>query len=60
MELDPNIQDLLTRLREHLGSKTRLKPKRRGRGGTIEIEYTDNEDLDRISAAILTRSTRES
>jgi len=52
-QLDPNLQDLLARLRDHLGSKIRLKPRARGRGGTIQIDYTDDEDLDRISGAIL-------
>ncbi|MBN1460765.1 MAG: ParB/RepB/Spo0J family partition protein [Armatimonadetes bacterium] len=52
-QLDPNLQDLLHRLRDHLGSRIALKPKARGRGGSIHIQYTDDEDLDRISAAIL-------
>ena len=53
LQLDPNLQDLLRRLCDHLGSRIRLKPKARGRGGTIQIEYSDDEDLDRISGAIL-------
>ena len=50
--LDPNLEELQDRLRQRLGAKARLRPKPRG-GGMIEIEYADDEDLDRIFWAIM-------
>ena len=50
--LDPNLEALQNRLTDHLGSRARLRPQAKG-GGVIEIQYSDNEDLDRIFWAIL-------
>ncbi len=50
--LDPNLRELQDRLTQRLGSKTRLRPQANG-GGVIEIQYSDEEDLDRIFWAIM-------
>ena len=44
--LDPNLQDLQDRMRDRLSALVRVRPK--GKGGTIEIAYADEADLDRI------------
>jgi len=44
--LDPNLEELVDRLRQRLGARVRLRQV--GRGGVIEIPYSDWEDLDRI------------
>ena len=49
--LDPNMQDVQDRMGRALSAKVRLKPK--GKGGTIEIQYADDEDLDRIFSKIV-------
>lgn len=49
--LDPNLEDLQDRLTRRLGGRVRLRPK--GRGGTIEVQYADLDDLDRVCAEIL-------
>ena len=53
--LDPNLAELQDRLTERLGSRTRLRPRAAGAGGTIEISYADAEDLDRVFWTILGR-----
>ncbi len=50
--VDPNLLELQDRLTERLGARARLRPRPKG-GGVIEIEYADDEDLDRISTAML-------
>ena len=50
--LDPNLQELQDRIRQRLGSQAKLRPRPRG-GGVIEIQYADDEDLDRIFWAIM-------
>jgi ParB family chromosome partitioning protein len=42
--LDPNLRDLEARLMHRLARKVRIR--RRGRGGLIEMEYEDDADLD--------------
>jgi ParB family chromosome partitioning protein len=49
--LDPNLQDLQDQLTSKLGARIRLK--RRGEGGIIEIPYADAEDLDRVFWALM-------
>lgn len=49
--LDPNMQDVQDRMGRALSAKVRLKPK--GKGGMIEIQYADDEDLDRIFSKIV-------
>lgn len=51
--LDPNLSGLQDQLTEKLGARTRLKPRERANGGIIQIEYADDDDLDRIFTAIL-------
>ena len=53
--LDPNQRELQDRLTDRLGSRTRLRPRLPGTGGTIEIHYADVEDLDRIYWTIMGR-----
>ena len=43
---DPYLKDLEDRLRRRLGAEVRMRT--RGKGGRIEIAYTDNDDLDRL------------
>jgi ParB family chromosome partitioning protein len=47
---DPFLGDLEDRLRRTLSAKVRILP--RGRGGKIEIRYSDAADLDRILEAL--------
>jgi len=47
---DHNLAALEDRLREALGTKVRIR--RRGKGGAVEIEFYSNEDLDRILSAL--------
>jgi ParB family chromosome partitioning protein len=47
---DHNLAALEDRLREALGTKVRIV--RRGRGGTVEIEFYSHEDLDRILSVL--------
>ena len=49
--LDPNLQDVQDRMGRALSAKVRLKPK--AKGGMIEIQYADDEDLDRIFSKIV-------
>jgi ParB family chromosome partitioning protein len=44
--VDPNTVMLENSMKEHLGSQVKLVVK--GKGGRIEINYFDNNDLDRI------------
>jgi ParB family chromosome partitioning protein len=50
--LDPNLLDLQEQLTARLSARVRLRPTAAGRGGHIEIEYVDEEDLDRIFWAL--------
>lgn len=43
---DPNVEELESRLREALGTKVRIR--RRGKGGTVEIAFYSGEDLERL------------
>ncbi len=47
---DHDLGALEDRLRDALGTKVRIA--RRGKGGTVEIEFYSNEDLDRILAVV--------
>ena len=47
---DHNLAALEDRLRDALGTKVRIV--RRGRGGTVEIEFYSHEDLDRILSVL--------
>jgi hypothetical protein len=49
--LDPNLRDLQERLTAQLSARVRVRPTPSG-GGCIEIEYVDEEDLDRIFWAL--------
>ncbi len=44
--IDPNIVSLENNLAQHLGAQVKLATK--GKGGRIEINFFDNDDLDRI------------
>lgn len=45
-ETDPHVADIENRLRLKLGTKVKLK--HRNKGGTVEIEYYSNDDLERL------------
>jgi ParB family chromosome partitioning protein len=49
--LDPNLRDLQERLTARLSARVRVRPAPSG-GGCIEIDYVDEEDLDRIFWAL--------
>jgi len=46
VELDPNVVQLEKELRDKVGSKVQIRSKRKG--GSIVIDYTSQEELDRI------------
>jgi ParB family chromosome partitioning protein len=46
VEVDPNTAQLERELREKLGAKVRIRSKRKG--GSIVIDYTSQEELDKI------------
>jgi ParB family chromosome partitioning protein len=48
---DPNVRALEDALKEALGTRVHLRAK--GRGGSIEIEYYSEDDLDRIVTRIV-------
>ena len=50
---DPNFAAAETKLRRRLGTNVSIKPNREGAGGQIEIEYYNQEDLDRIYQTII-------
>lgn len=50
-ETDPNLLYLEELLRDRLGAQVRINAKRQG-GGTVEIEYYDQSDLERIAELI--------
>lgn len=49
--LDPNLAELEDQLRRRLSARVRILPK--GAGGTVEITYADDGDLDRIYWTIM-------
>ena len=44
--LDPNLQALQDQMQDRLSAQVRIRPK--GKGGTVEIGYADEIELDRI------------
>jgi len=50
---DPNFAAAETKLRRRLGTNVSIIPSAKGTGGRIEIEYYNQEDLDRIYQTIL-------
>ena len=50
-QLDPNVTDLQMQLEMVLGTKVRVRP--RSHGGTLEIEYYNDDDLSRIWELII-------
>lgn len=50
---DPNFAAAETKLRRRLGTSVKIVPDARGDGGRIEIEYYNQEDLDRIYQTII-------
>lgn len=54
--VDPNLTELEERLQRALGTKVRLRPRKRG--GAIQIVYHDSEDLDRIITLLDPPSSR--
>ena len=51
--MDPNLMELQERLTKKLGAKVRLR--KRGRGGVVEIPFGDDEALDRVFWEIVGR-----
>lgn len=45
-QLDPNLQALQDQMQDRLSAQVRIRPK--GKGGTVEIGYADEIELDRI------------
>ena len=50
---DPNFEAAETKLRRRLGTAVKIIPNASGTGGRVEIEYYNQEDLDRIYQAII-------
>jgi ParB family chromosome partitioning protein len=50
---DPNYAAAETKLRRRLGTNVSISPNSNGAGGKIEIEYYNQEDLDRIYQTII-------
>ena len=50
---DPNLAAAETKLRRRLGSAVRIIPSPSGTGGKLEIEYYNQQDLDRIYQTII-------
>jgi ParB family chromosome partitioning protein len=47
-ELPPALGDLQDRLARHLGTRVKVKPRARGEGGKIVLEYYTRQELDRL------------
>ena len=45
---DANMRSAETKLRRHFGTQVRLIPSQKGPGGKIEIEFYNDNDLDRL------------
>jgi ParB family chromosome partitioning protein len=52
-EKDPNFVAAETKLRRRLGTNVSINPNTKGLGGKLEIEYYNQEDLDRIYQTII-------
>ena len=50
---DPNYAAAETKLRRRLGTNVSIVPNANGAGGRLEIEYYNQEDLDRIYQTII-------
>jgi len=50
---DPNFEAAETKLRRRLGTNVSIIPNAKGLGGKLEIEYYNQQDLDRIYQAII-------
>ena len=50
---DPNFAAAETKLRRRLGTNVSILPNSKGQGGKIEVEYYNQEDLDRIYQMII-------
>jgi ParB family chromosome partitioning protein len=50
---DPNFAAAETKLRRRLGTAVKIVPNAKGTGGRIEIEYYNQDDLDRIYQTII-------
>jgi len=51
VRLDPNLEEVQSRLRDRLSARVLVHPK--AKGGSIEIRYADDADLDRIYSEIM-------
>ncbi len=45
---DANLRAAETKLRRHLGTQVHVLPNQNGTGGKIEVEYYDDQDLNRV------------
>jgi ParB family transcriptional regulator, chromosome partitioning protein len=50
---DPNLVAAETKLRRRLGTNVSINPNSKGPGGRLEIEYYNQDDLDRIYQTII-------
>lgn len=55
---DPNVAAAETKLRRRLGTNVNIVPNHNGNGGKVEIEYYNDEDLNRIYQAIILNRPR--
>jgi len=50
---DPNIMAAETKLRHRLGTRVRFVQNKRGSGGRVEIDYHNQENLDRLYSLLM-------
>ncbi len=51
--MDPNLQEMLSNIVDRLGCQVRLRTRKLGTRGTLEIFFSDAEELDRIFWTIM-------
>jgi ParB family chromosome partitioning protein len=54
---DPNVMAAETKLRHRLGTRVRLVQNTRGLGGRVEIEYHNQEGLDRLYLLLMSETS---
>jgi ParB family chromosome partitioning protein len=50
---DPNLRAAEDRLRRHYGTQVRISSSASGAGGTVELEFYDDQDLNRIYTILM-------
>jgi ParB family chromosome partitioning protein len=53
---DANVRNAETKLKRRYNTQVRIKPNNEGKGGRIEIEYYNDDDLDRIYQLLMPKN----